>query len=62
MTGKVVPGYTREDCQPLSGDNVNQPVQWKAHQTLPEGGSKIQLRFFLRNASLYSFNIASSAE
>ncbi len=52
----VIDGYGREDCLPLSGDSVNQPVQWKTKGALPETPENLRLRFILQNSSLYSFN------
>ncbi|MBN1346722.1 MAG: hypothetical protein JXQ73_28790 [Phycisphaerae bacterium] len=54
-SGKVVPGYSRDDSTPLTGDSVDHPVAWKAHKTLPETQTRIRLRFVLKNASIYSF-------
>ncbi len=54
--GTVVEGYGRDDCLPLSGDSVNQPVSWKTHTALPENADTVRLRFLLQSASLYSYN------
>ncbi len=55
--GAVLPGYGRDDCLPLSGDSINQPVLWKSKQTLPDAPEIIHIRFLLKKASLYSFNV-----
>ncbi len=55
--GAVIDGYGRDDCTNLKGNSVNQPVLWKTRNTLPETPARIRLRFILRNASLYSFNV-----
>ncbi|HPO12587.1 MAG TPA: family 10 glycosylhydrolase [Candidatus Hydrogenedentes bacterium] len=55
--GAVIAGYGREDCLPLSGDSVNQPVLWKTQKILPAATENIQVRFVLRNASFYSFKM-----
>lgn len=52
--GKVVPGYSREDCNAVTGDSIDEVVTWKQRKELP-AGSSIRLRFLLRKASLYSF-------
>ena len=53
--GADLDGYGREDCLPLPGDSVGQPVLWKSRNTLPATPDNIRLWFILRNASLYSF-------
>jgi len=55
-TGNTIPGYTSRDCNPLTGDNTNQTVSWKDTKTLPAQTKPIQIRFILKNASLYAFN------
>jgi len=52
--GRVIPGYGRDECDPLTGDSVDAAVRWKTRKELPSGGL-IRLRFLLDNASLYSF-------
>ena len=32
-----LPGYTHEDCVPLSGDSLRRGVKWKNRATLPVG-------------------------
>jgi hypothetical protein len=60
-TGAVVPGYGREDCAPLTGDSANETVVWKTQRELPESAGRVQLRFILRNASLYAFDAGANA-
>lgn len=52
--GVAVPGYGRDACAPLTGDAVRGAVTWDGRSDLP-AGRPLRLRFFLRNASLYSF-------
>lgn len=52
--GTAIPGYGREDCEPLSGDSVRQAVSWKTKKELPASG-QVRFRFVLEHASLYSF-------
>ena len=52
----VIPGFSRTDCVPFTGDSVRHVLAWKtaalpADQT--EGDKKI--RFYLENADLYSY-------
>lgn len=52
--GKAMPGYTREECNPLSGDALDAAVSWKTRKELPPN-TAIRLQFVLEKASLYSF-------
>src|SRR5439155_17947254 len=54
--GGVAPGYGRDDCDPLSGRGVEQPVTWRDRRELPAGSAPIRLRFLLRRSALYAFN------
>ncbi|HSW45647.1 MAG TPA: immunoglobulin domain-containing protein [Phycisphaerae bacterium] len=53
--GNVVPGYSLAECNPLTGDSVDQIVTWTARAELPGGLDSISLRFVIQNASVYSF-------
>ncbi len=58
--GKPVPGFTLQDCQPLTGDAIDQAVSWKGKTDVrPLAGKPIQLRFELKNADLYSFTFGN---
>lgn len=52
--GRAVPGYGRDDCEPLTDDSVRKVVTWKGGKNLPAGGP-IRFRFLLERAALYSF-------
>jgi hypothetical protein len=52
--GRVVPGYGRDECGPLTGDSIHKPVAWKGKNELP-AGSPVRFRFLLEHARLYSF-------
>ncbi len=52
--GSVVPGYEAENCNPLSGDSLDQLVVWKDRENIPEGS--LQLKFYVTNGSLYAFS------
>ena len=54
----VLPGYEREDCQPVRTDSVRHRIQWKNRDRL-ETGTSLKLRFHLDRARLYSFRFAS---
>jgi len=52
--GQVIPGYGREECEPLTGDSVRGVVRWKPRKDLPAGVA-VRFRFILEKARLYSF-------
>jgi hypothetical protein len=56
--GKPIPGLNLADCHAATGDGVARAVTWRDQASLQEvKGRPIQLRFVLRNAALYSFEI-----
>jgi len=60
--GQVIPGFSAQDCLPLTGDGVDQPVRWKSQPTLqPVIGKPVRLRFLLENATIYAFQIVETA-
>ena len=49
-------GYSRVDCALFDGDSVSHKVTWRGKGSLDElRGRDIRLKFYLRNARLYSF-------
>ena len=57
---KPLPGYSLEDCVPVTADGTDLPVKWKDHSDLSDArGKTARLRFLLRNARLYSYRCAS---
>jgi hypothetical protein len=56
--GKPVPGFTRDECQLVQADRVDQPVRWKGDASLAKLKDRpIRLRFHLENVRLYSYRI-----
>ena len=53
-TGRVVPGFSADDCLPMSGDHRLQTVRWSGGDTAP--ASAAMLRFVLQRAFLYGFD------
>lgn len=53
--GKVIPGYSREDCDAIAADSIDAAVTWKSRRELPKTSQPLRLRFILEQASLYSF-------
>ncbi len=54
-TGKPIPGYTVDDCVPLTKDGIAEIIHWKNKNELPAANKNIRIRFLLKNASLYGF-------
>jgi hypothetical protein len=53
--GKPLPGFTREDCEPLSGDSIDQQVRWKSGASVGSlAGKPVRLRFVIQNADVYA--------
>jgi hypothetical protein len=54
--GAPLPGYAREDCDPVEVDGVDVPVTWRERATLAgAAGRPVKLRFHLANARLYAY-------
>ncbi len=49
----------RADCDSLTGDKVRHTVTWKGNDTLKHP-MRVKLRFFMRDANLYSFQFAAA--
>ena len=51
-----LPGYTRQDCDAFTGDDVRLTVTWNdSHHLGDLQGLPVRLRFHLDNAALYAF-------
>lgn len=57
--GKVLEGFSREDCEPLTGDSTKAAVKWKGQSDLTRAASKdgVRVKFVLKNADLYSLKM-----
>ena len=54
--GNPIPGFTRQDCTVFTGDNVGHQITWGGSTTLPStAGAPLAVRFYLRQANLYSY-------
>jgi hypothetical protein len=60
--GDIVPGYSKKEFNEPRGDGVDQVVTWWKHEELPKDISPLRLRFWLKNASLYSFMAGDSVQ
>jgi hypothetical protein len=59
VKGQPLPGFTADDCLPMSADAVEQPIRWKDAKSLAQLQDRpICLRFHLKNVQLYAYRIA----
>jgi hypothetical protein len=57
--GRVIERYSADDCDSFTGDDLRHVVTWRGRPRLPRlDGDAFRLRFHLRNAALYSFQVA----
>jgi hypothetical protein len=57
-TDRPIPGFTPDECRPLTEDRVDQVVAWKGRKDLGElRGRPVRFRFHLTNARVYSFQV-----
>jgi hypothetical protein len=57
--GDVVPGYSADDCLPMTTNEIEFPTRWRDCADLGKLiGQSVQLRFYLSNAQLYAYRIA----
>jgi hypothetical protein len=58
--GQPLAGYAIDNCQPVRGNETTLAVRWNSHGRLPDwGGEPICLRFELRKAEIYGYELAS---
>ena len=61
-SGRVVPGYSADDCVPVRGDHTRQAVTWRTRPDLAAiKGEIVRLRFSLSRARVFAFWIAQTA-
>lgn len=60
-SGHPIPGYSHEDCNPITGDSVRHAVAWRGRPALPENGP-FCLEFHMRNTELFSFSLPTRQE
>jgi len=53
----VIEGFSRKDCDTFTGDNVKAVISWKGKTEIPHSNC-LRLRFFMKNASLYSLKFS----
>ncbi len=55
-------GFGRIDCAVFDGDSIRHRVTWREDSFASLQGKVVRLKFYLRNARLYSFAVASTGE
>ena len=53
--GKPLPGFSAQDCLPLTRDGVRQQVRFRNRKALPGTNVPVRVAFHLRDARLYAF-------
>ena len=56
--GRILDGFSREECVPLRTDELHWQVRWKSADIATSEGP-IQIRFILNRCKLYSFTFSS---
>jgi len=71
LRDQVIPGFSKEVCDVFSGDSVSHIVSWQGKTSIPvrsheraayphaENERFRKLRFYMRNADLYSFTLTN---
>ena len=55
-TGKSMPGFSSRSAVAVTGDAIRLPAKWKSGGDISKlVGKVVQLKFYLKNASLYAF-------
>ena len=56
-SGQVVPGYERNKCVLLNVDGIRVPLEWTGTHGQPPAGTRVKLRIFFRDATVYAFGL-----
>lgn len=58
--GEVISGFSKDDCNPITGDSTKKLVTWSSNQSLEAiQGKNIIVKFYLDGGDLYSFWIST---
>jgi hypothetical protein len=61
--GRVLPGFSGEECVPAVIDSIDAPLRWKEKADLSELiGRKVRIRFSILRGELYAFWFAGEGE
>ena len=62
-TGKPLPGFALEQCDPIQVDLVRHVVSWKGRSDISRyAGKSVQLQFELRDAKLFAFQFTAGRD
>jgi hypothetical protein len=53
--GQAIPGFTLDECSPLTGSSTNEVVVWKGGNLTQLAGRAVRLRFHLIEADVFAF-------
>lgn len=54
--GNKLPGFSKEECQPIIGNEISRTVYWNKSNDLTKlAGKPIKMRIYLKDADIYSF-------
>jgi len=54
--GRVIPGFSNDECVPASIDSIDEPLRWREKADLSElAGRTVRLRFSILRGELYAF-------
>jgi hypothetical protein len=63
LEGKSIPGFARDDCDPIEVDSTAAKVSWRGNPvTAGILGIPIVIHFHLRNATLYSMRFKRTGD
>ncbi len=54
--GQVQPGFSIDDCVPLTGDSIRHQVQWKASE-LSNAKQPLRIRFVLNRSRIFAYRL-----
>ena len=58
--GGEIPGYSSEECEPVSGDRQDQPIRWRSGRSPADlAGRFVRIRVTGKNVVAYSASFAA---
>ena len=62
-TGEAIPGYSADDCDPITSDEIAAPVRWKGRSIIEPMPKAVRLRFSMKGpAKIYGFEWVTREE
>ena len=59
--GKTIPGFSADQCEPITGNGTKLPIRWRGATPLAElSNTVVRFKFVLDRARLYSFWVSPS--